>query len=464
MTKFDPPLPPAPIADDPVDLARLELDTRQALVSIHALVAGRTVEIPETGRFAWGQWLDESRRLDGQWGRFGSSAGVQILALTHDVTAQSGTWQELARDERVAFERLFPNVLPEQNLEVPDNERQQSADRAEDPWKQKDFQQPMKLAFCVDALSPECREDVPGELPSLVRRLIALRLGPRPYWTTRSPRELAPPLHETLLVTAFCLLSLRRFRAAHSQERVLTAYRWLATNSTAPEVGPDLLALCGLALLGATGPSATDPAIATARRECDRRLAEWVAENRQPIIERPWFNPYVRGARVDYMFLSPEIVVCLYFLKRGMRELVSDYVQMVVRAIVTNVNSGATDYHGLRVQAGQEGTVDQLWAVRLLLAWRDWWEEERRARTLAVATKTVEREVRALRRAATTWQARGVAVAALAALAGAGVASAMSRNVWLLALTPVVGFVSGKVLDAFVGDRLLAWFRRRRSG
>lgn len=446
-------------------LAELEIACRRALTHVQGLLIDRRVQIRDTDTFGWGQWLDEAHRIKGQWGRYGTSAGVQALALTYEAL-DGPRWHEVSGELALATDRLFPPEIPE----IPDVDLRRHEPHADDPdpWKDRDFVQPMKVAFCVDALSPDCVKTVPGEVPVLVRHLIALRLDHQACWTTRKRED--PVQHRTdrLPLTALVLYALRRFPQVHSEPRVTQAYEWLA-GEMGDTPGVDVHALCGLALLGLNGALRDRRTVSRALHDCDATLVEWIREHNTPIVERPWFNAYVDDAdNVDYMFLSPEIVVSLYFLERGLTPETQPYVYNVVTALTRNINGlpGENTPRGLRVQASQEGTVDQLWAVRLFAAFKAHADEQLAdlpsgapQRVLPPAPAGGTWRYRARR----DWGSRALVVASGSAVAGGVVAAAFAAPAAVVIGVGLLAWPAGKVLDAVFGEPIKGWVGRRRG-
>ena len=221
----------------------------------------------------------------------------------------------------------------------------------------------------------------------------------------------------------------------------------------------DIQALCGLALCGATGAVADHPDVKRALKSCDQRLRHWAESNPSPILARPWFNPYVDGTNIDYMFLSPEIVVALYFLKRGVEARNEAYVHTVVRHLTENINGPEGDQtpRGYRVQSSLEGTVDQLWATRLLDAFVTYAHER-----LSDAERGVVPVVpggAVLQRAVRDWRRRAVGVAAGGGmLTVAIVGAALGSSPVITGVAGVAGFALSKLLDAALDpivDRIL---------
>lgn len=449
----------APPNTDPrdaiVELSELVLRSRRAARHIRELVRDRTVDIHHRGVYGWGQWLNEPYRIGDQWGRYGSSAGVQVLAMTHQEFG-AGTWPEACRALRLAVDELFPDRVPPPPPAAP--QMHEPTEDDPDPWKHHDFQQPLKVAFCVDALAPDVDEVVQGPAPALVEHLVSQRQKAEACWATRPPYDPHRPIHDLVVVTAFALLALRRFPEVQRRDEIREAYRWLA-NHADDELGVNVRALCGLALRGAVGIAGEDARVKAAIRSCDTSLRGWIDTNRQPILERPWFSPYVDGKNIDYVFLTPEIVVALFFLGGALDDTTEAYVRTVITHLTDNVNGPQVgqDPRGYRVQHALEGTVDQLWATRLLMAFVRWGDEQLgRARPDHLPTAVGGSF---LRRTATTWNRRAVVVVALGVIVANGfVQGFVDSSGLIVGITTAVSAVASKFLGTALDpviDRML---------
>jgi hypothetical protein len=343
-----------------------------AVRALARLVQDRRVDIAQTGTYGWGQYLDEPHHSDTQWGRFGSSAALQVLAIEHRRGRPQVDFNPLQMHG--VSPELFPDSLPALAADAtrtPPSEPGHSTD----PWKERDFAKPMKVAFCVDAVCPHIEDEVPGPAPALVERLIALALPDGYGWGTRPPDDRHHQIYDRQLVTAFALYALRRFPQQHEHGRIDGVWSWLAQEvlDYRDSVGEDVLGLCGLALGHAAPRPARLPVVADALRCCKEHLTNWARARASPIIDRPWFNGYSEGATTNYMFLSPEVLTAIFFLGRDSPESTRSYVVEVVRGVVDNILGGeGTPRHegprGFRIQRSMEGTVDQMWAARLLWA------------------------------------------------------------------------------------------------
>jgi hypothetical protein len=317
-------------------LARLELLVRTTSGKPAADVVG------------WGQYLDDEHRTGQQWGLYGTAAAVQILAL---LTRAAGN---LAADNPLIAGAL--RLLPED----PD----QGHELLEQKRAQHDFANVLKLAAIAEALRPDAGQ-IPADLePAIVRRLRDLALA-EGGWTTRPEGTAEREVRERDLATAYILHAWRRYDLG---DVGLEARRWLARRVTdgEPIKGLDLLALVGLALtahpLHPNDPQVVQQAIERA----DSRLVAWAREQADIRIDRPMFNGFSVGTTTDYLFLHPEILAALYFVRRGDPGPTRAFVLSVARAVAENIERN----RGLMVSNGVIATVDQLWATRFLLELR----------------------------------------------------------------------------------------------
>lgn len=339
-------------------LCRQPVRSRLTAQKVEIVIGGRG-----TGRWAWGQFLDPEHHSTTHWGRFGTSAAVQALALDLHWGIDDGN-QTKVRSKHPS--KLVPNkVLPADDLP--------NIKKLEDELKRQDFDDPMKVAFMADAAVPDLCDEAVQDSPPIVERLLELAID-TDGWSTRPDADGDRYEKDRLLVTAYALFVLRRFPSVQTDARIVDAWDWLAQQvlDRATTLGEDLLALSCLALVRAhprVRNEQIDAAIAAALRE----LYSWSEGTKHPAIARPYFNSYACGTDTDYIFLSPELLCALLFLnvKEPPRQAKS-FTLDVVRAVVDNIVppdlpqgfQGAA--HGFTIQRGMEGTVDQMWALRLL--------------------------------------------------------------------------------------------------
>jgi hypothetical protein len=316
----------------------------------------------ESYGYAWGQFLDPEHHSPHQWGRFGTTAAIQVLATilhwegpsTSQLRVREIYPVSLVRDEIVPVGSPAPD-LPEE-------------------LKPADFADPMKVAFLVDAAEPDRCEEWVHDQPQFVDLLLELRVDTS-GWSTRPVGDDERQEKDRLLITAYALYVLRRFPTAQTSPNIAPAWTWLAQEVTdrSSGMGEDLLALACLALHHAPQGVKTD-AVQDALLTGLNELYDWT--QRSPmLVTRAYFNSYSRGTDSDYIFLNPEILCALLFLaipKAPRRARV--FALDVVASVVENVLPGEdlTDHHwaahGFTIQRGMEGTVDQMWTIRLLRA------------------------------------------------------------------------------------------------
>lgn len=305
-------------------------------------------------RLAWGQFLDRSHYSDHQWGRFGTSAAVQVFAMAHH-------WDEPDRSVYTTspLNVLAPKVLPSR-----------PPSRLSRVPKSEDFSDTLKLAFMIDALCLDVLDDkVQGEAPELVTHLLSLALPTKEGWSTRDHHD--GRRQDRLLVTAYSLHALRRFPDAQVDPAIGEAWEWLSTQlqRRSGTLGGDVLALGSLAL-NACPKGRQSQSVHRALATCRAELVSRFSRERRPAIDRPFFNPYSRGDLNDYLFLNPEILSALALLEyveeeKRVRAFVLSVVNSVAAQIVgANLNSG--EPQGFRSQTDMLGTVDQMWAIRIL--------------------------------------------------------------------------------------------------
>ncbi len=329
---------------------------------------------PENGVVAWGQYLDDEHRTGQHWGIYGTAAAVQSVAL-HAIAAGN-----LAADHQLVTGAL--RLLPED----PDN----GHPLLEEKRAKHDFDNVLKLAAIAEALRPDAREVPPDAEPAIVTRLRELALT-EGGWTTRPAGTAEREVRERDLATAYILHAWRRYDLG---EVGLNARRWLARRVVEgePIKGIDLVALAGLALtahpIHPNDPQVVERAIG----HIDGRLATWSRDQEEVRVDRPMFKGFSVGVTTDYLFLHPEILVALFFVRRGNPVHARAFVIDVAHAVSQNIEHNK----GLTASNGVIAAVDQLWAMRFLLELRILHEQQGMQ---AIAPPADEAEVRDFARA-----------------------------------------------------------------
>ena len=342
---------------------------------IRRRVREKKVDVVVNGKktgIAWGQFLDRDHHSGTHWGRFGTTAAVQVLAM--DLHWQQN---ESFRKSVMSVHPLMllaPHVLPEDHLKK----------QLPDELKQEDFQDPMKVAFLVDALEPDsCEEANNEDMPKVVDWLLEMAVDPD-GWSTRPEDDEDRSEKDRLLITAYALWTLRRFPKAQMDHRIDGAASWLANEliEGRKSLGQDILALGGLALAHSHPEIRVRRPVEEGISASLAELREWASNVREPSIGRPYFNCYSRGANNDYIFLSPELLSALFFLVEDDERSSRPFVLSVVKAVVENIVPEAMppslreQPQGFSIQRGMEGTVDQMWVMRLMRSFHQRHQED----------------------------------------------------------------------------------------
>jgi hypothetical protein len=347
-------------------LTTLDGQTLIALDKLAKLVEERSAKRSGLDGVAWGQYLDRDRYVEDHWGRYGTSAAMQVLHAYHVRSARAGRVVDKEPLKRLA------GVLPR---------------HLRDDWpsgyKPGDLERVLKLGTWVEALDPDTPE-IRAPLPAVVERLLAQAVD-EDGWSTRPRGDESRYTRDRLLPTAYILYALRRYPDALTDTRINDAYGWLGRQLSEEEVNhlsPDIVALCALAFQSTPRTKVGLPDVRDGKERADQRLREVATAWTHPRIDRPHFHGFNEGPENDYLFLSPELLVALYFLKGANPPTTRVFVLRVLEAVVGNVldervAGRAGDLPGFRVQtSSMMGTVDQMWAARVLLAYHTRFERD----------------------------------------------------------------------------------------
>jgi hypothetical protein len=219
----------------PGRIDRLVGDTLTTLTQLGGVFEQRqvTVRAGSTTGVAWGQYLDDNHFSDEQWGFYGTSAGLQTLAM---------------RARRIGRR---PSADPDvaRVLSLP-RDRSAADPIFDDKRDRKDFDSVIKLAFIADALELDEEESVPeASTPLLVSELIGLAVDDE-CWTTRLSSDAEGKKKDRDFPTAFLVSVLRRYENFRDRTLCDRSRRWLATrvrNDGGFREQTTLLALTGLA-------------------------------------------------------------------------------------------------------------------------------------------------------------------------------------------------------------------------
>ncbi|MFL5963885.1 MAG: hypothetical protein ACJ757_13440 [Gaiellaceae bacterium] len=300
------------------------------------------------GRRAWGQVFDSP---GGQYGIFGTSAGVQVLAPsygeTHTLVSNATALLDLLDDAGSVFR------------------------------KKKDHLNTYKLIARVEATSPTAAV-VPSIVPA-TSALVAAAL-PGGGWGDYAGQTGNPDPNPTEVATSLALYSLRRFTSFRGSPQCTAALEWLSERilsrrswePTDLEV-PTLFAVALLAMQPYTDAEAgkivngLKPAIIKCRQSISRwsryRPPEFVCEQfRHDFIEE---GPYKRGG--DFVALIPDCVASLALLESP--EQLTYRTRTYVRKVVYRVSRDIVGSRFRPRNVRRRAALDHLWAQRVLRAY-----------------------------------------------------------------------------------------------
>jgi hypothetical protein len=299
----------------------------------------------------WGQYLDDYHWSQVQWGLYGTSSALQILAT---VAMRRGD----APDDEEEVAAALP--LP--------TSRHTWDERLQKKVEKGDLNNIIKLAAVAEALALGVPNVPKGDEAPLVREIVKLSHKSH-YWSSRPPGDRLRVNRDHEFPTAVVLYALRRYEFMREHKMWKKVRPWLAhTITTTPGLETSTLyALTGLALLP---DKSEEGQVYEALRRIDEFLLEWSNGPERVVLSRPVFNGFTIEDGHDYLFLHPELLTALYFLER---DVVAGrkYVLEIVDALCDNV----TVHGAFEGQSRVVSTLDQLWAVRLLDKFMRVWEE-----------------------------------------------------------------------------------------
>lgn len=353
-------------------LTRLDGRGLAALDTLATLVKEKPATRPDIEGVVWGQFLDIDRYSERHWGRYGTSAAVQVLHAAHVRGGHEGRVVE--RDPLNRLADVFPTDV---DLTAVEKEWPSS-------YKPNDVRRVLKLSAWVEALEPDTPQ-IRSPLPGIVEHLLTQAVDEE-GWSTRPPGAEERRKRDRLLATAYALFALRRYPDALNDRRIGKAHEWVARQLGEEAIkrhSPDLVALCALCFITAPEGKRKLEVVRAARKRADRQLQSAALGWPHPRIDRPHFHGFNEGDTNDYIFLSPELLMALYFLCGRNPPATRTFVLRVVRGIADNIlderaAGQAGDLKGFRIQSSSMmGTVDQMWAARVLLQYhlryqQDW--------------------------------------------------------------------------------------------
>lgn len=196
-------------------IRRLSSGAQASFAAIARLIEDGAVGVPAIGDTTrgWGQYVDDFRRSDRQWGRYGTSAAVRSLA---------SCLRGMNADRRVAsinaVANLHPKLLPDA---VPSRD---------DQLKTRDFARIVKFAYILEGVAPDKQRVTHDEQPEIVSHIWDLTRGTHAGWSSRDGSD---EYRDRFLPTAIALYALRRFPDEQKGQRAREAYVWLAERVSA---------------------------------------------------------------------------------------------------------------------------------------------------------------------------------------------------------------------------------------
>jgi hypothetical protein len=339
-------------------LDQLAGETLTTLTKLTGRFTGHYYRFKSGGEIAWGQYLDDAHYSKEQWGFYGTSSAIQTFAIR---ARQLGRRPSEDSDIRRAV------ALPRDHTTT--DPRFKSKRR---PPQKDDFENIIKLAFIADALDVDNEHNVPAISTAPLIRELMRRAIDHQRWCTRPSSDPDYGDKDLDFPSALIVSVLRRYEAFRACTKLSKASRqWLAERVTDASFREQttLLALTGLALLPHPDDVPEDSAkIKDALKECERHLINWVhGPGAGIVLNRPVFNGFSLGARNDYIFLHPELLIALFFIKRNSPPRGRRFVLDVVDGVVRNVDR----HSGFMGQDGYVTSVDQLWTARLIHDFRN---------------------------------------------------------------------------------------------
>jgi hypothetical protein len=308
---------------------------------------------------AWGQYLDLRRRnLSQQYGIYGTSSGLQVLAM-HDPTvyrtiieAAAGTLPLVAANVSDVARPIHQYFLDKGDLNVV-----------------------YKVAALADAVRPDL-DDVPDP-HDVVRALLDLRTQGGGWGYFRRP-ELDEFQSPNVHATSTALLALGRFSIFRASPDRTEALTWLARNVNTSSLSISTLSMILLALELLSDVESEPPDIAGLRRNCRSVVTNWArrsaAEDTKRTIEateylipKPRADTPLDNYEHEFVFMVylPHCLAALALMKVGnIRDRhVRRYIVSVVRIVADHICSARSF-----VAAGRnlESSVEHLWIYRLL--------------------------------------------------------------------------------------------------
>ena len=292
------------------------------------------------GAVTWGQFLDSPRKV-GQYGIYGTSAAIRILAGA-DHTENSPLISKALR--------ALPEVGP--------------SDLSERIYDSTDLAITFKVTAILDAAQPQRLKFESVE--PIETRILAQVIdghGWGNYHDTAdqddSPR---------LLPTAHAMISLRRSRQFRTSGACARILDWFCHEVLRGQPLPKHeAALALLVLVEYASEGVQSCAYGTARADLQEQLTIWAQRERTPILAETTSNHYWAVSNGvphnQYLFYVPDLLGALALLRSGNPKKARRRVLKIVDALCSSISA----QNGFRSATSRRiASVDQLWAWLLL--------------------------------------------------------------------------------------------------
>jgi hypothetical protein len=372
------------------------------------------------GYIAWGQFLDAPRKTS-QYGLYGTSAAVQILAASGYSTANPLISKALA---------AIPGLASiKQDSLLYDNT---------------DLALTFKEAAIIDACQPNEKEFVFTEP---VEEMLLGQLIDGHGWGNYydgNDQDDSPKI----LPTAHALLSLRRSREFCGSEKCEAILKWFcetASNIDAMKIHEACMALLVLAEYESPGIK-----LMTYRRAYQStidQLCQWLKQRKANSIgEIASYHYWVFNGGVQhnhYMYYPTDLLAALALIRAGNPKPSRQKVKKIIELLCRTISAEG----GYRSRSSNRlATVDQMWAYRLLSAFNQ-----------AIADRPNDILSPIAYTLSANWMRRGLLTAGALALGAAG--TAMSALDWLNLPLRVLGGILSAVALGVLASAFFVWLR-----
>jgi hypothetical protein len=408
--------------------------------------------------WAWGQFLEirghtVQQPLGNQFGIYGTSAAVQILAMQN--ARAGGSQTSTIEPEALSGSAVLPLVLADPGS--------QYAPLHEHFIGKQDLLVTFKLASLLDAAN--CLEAIKlptgytVDKPALVRRLLELRRPGQGWPDYRSDSEWQGPNTHATAVAALAIS--KRSVQPEAQDACREALEWFYDTEPLEKQSIATLAMIVMALAGdGIDPNVRrrSPELTRLQAACEGLVCDWVGDSAPGEVQRSlegteyWLPPgsispqSVGGNQFTYLFYLPHILVGLAILSSP--QLRRSYAARRFTLLVIDRVTQEINQQGCFIAAGRSmvSTVEHLWLYRLL------YQFENKGLYPHEILSTVDR-IRSFARR--RWPATSLGVLLVA---GLGVAAALTKGSTQVALGAISATVAAFVTTIVATFLLRAWW------